>query len=151
MVDGDGTEFRADHFKSRFRSAVSVSAAGIVVPFVLAFALIPWLLTIPGLFSAKAKPLEAALFLGAAIAITAFPMLARIIHERGLSRSPLGSLSLSAGAIDDAAAWIVLAIVLAPFGGWPPPVGSPAAGTAAGPAPVRDAAEIEGSALSSAS
>jgi Kef-type K+ transport system membrane component KefB len=112
-----GTEFRADHFKSRFRSAVSVSAAGILVPFVLAFALIPWLLTIPGLFSAKAKPLEAAMFLGAAIAITAFPMLARIIHERGLAGTSLGTLALTAGAVDDAAAWCILAIVLASFGG----------------------------------
>jgi Kef-type K+ transport system membrane component KefB len=43
-------------------------------------------------------------------------MLARIIHERGISKSPLGSLSLSAGAIDDAGAWTVLAIVLATFG-----------------------------------
>ena len=112
-----GTEFRSDHFKSRFRSAVSVSAAGIFVPFVLAFALIPWLLTIPGLFAAKAKPLEAALFLGAAIAITAFPMLARIIHERGLAGTSLGTLALTAGAVDDAAAWCILAIVLASFGG----------------------------------
>ena len=112
-----GTEFRGDHFKSRFRSAVSVSAAGIFVPFVLAFALIPWLLTIPGLFAAKAKPLEAALFLGAAIAITAFPMLARIIHERGLAGTSLGTLALTAGAVDDAAAWCILAIVLASFGG----------------------------------
>src|SRR5690606_11843451 len=102
-----------------YRSAVSVSLAGILAPFVLAFALAPWLVTLPGLFSAKAEPLQAALFLGAAIAITAFPMLARIIHERGLTGSPLGTLALSAGAIGDAAAWCILAIVLASFGkGW---------------------------------
>src|SRR5688572_20596482 len=47
-----GTEFRADHFKRRFRSAASVSLAGILVPFVLAFVLVPWLHQIPGLFSA---------------------------------------------------------------------------------------------------
>ena len=57
------------------------------------------------------------MFLGAAIAITAFPMLARIIYERGLSGTSLGTLALAAGAIDDAAAWCVLAIVLASFGG----------------------------------
>lgn len=112
-----GTEFRADHFKSRFKSAVSVSAAGIAVPFILAFALIPWLHDVPGLFSERAKPLEASLFLGAAIAITAFPMLARIIHERGLAGTSLGTLALTAGAVDDAAAWCILAVVLASFGG----------------------------------
>ncbi|WIH03891.1 cation:proton antiporter [Xanthomonas translucens pv. graminis] len=112
-----GTDFRSDHFRARYRSAMSVSLAGIAVPFVLAFALVPWLLHTPGLFSARAKILEASLFLGAAIAITAFPMLARIIHERGLTGSSLGTLALTAGAVDDAAAWCILAIVLASFGG----------------------------------
>jgi Kef-type K+ transport system membrane component KefB len=55
--------------------------------------------------------------MGAAISITAFPMLARIIRERKLANSPLGTLTLSAGAIDDAGAWMVLAVVLATFGG----------------------------------
>lgn len=114
-----GTEFRDDHFRARYRSAISVSLAGIVVPFALAALLAPWLLVVPGLFAASAQPMQAALFLGAAIAITAFPMLARIIHERGLAGSPLGTLALTAGAIDDAAAWCILAIVLASFGkGW---------------------------------
>ena len=112
-----GTEFRADHFKARARSALSVSAAGILVPFALAFAITPWLHTVPGLFSEKTRLFEASLFLGAAIAITAFPMLARIIHERGLAGTSLGTLALTAGAVDDAAAWCILAIVLASFGG----------------------------------
>jgi Kef-type K+ transport system membrane component KefB len=56
------------------------------------------------------------MFLGAAIAITAFPMLARIIHERGIAGTRLGLLSLSAGAIGDAGAWIVIAGVLASLG-----------------------------------
>jgi Kef-type K+ transport system membrane component KefB len=112
-----GLEFRADHFKSRARSAATVSVAGILVPFLLAFAITPWLHTVPGLFAEKTKLMEASLFLGAAIAITAFPMLARIIHERGLAGSSLGTLALTAGAVDDAAAWCILAIVLASFGG----------------------------------
>jgi Kef-type K+ transport system membrane component KefB len=58
-------------------------------------------------------PFEAALFVGAAMAITAFPMLARIIYERGLTGTSLGTLALAAGAIDDGAAWCVLAVVLA--------------------------------------
>jgi Kef-type K+ transport system membrane component KefB len=112
-----GTEFRADHFRARAKSAMSVSLAGILVPFALAFALAPWLHSVPGLFAAKARLSEASLFLGAAIAITAFPMLARIIHERGLAGTSLGTLALTAGAFDDAAAWCILAIVLASFGG----------------------------------
>ncbi|MFM7555121.1 MAG: cation:proton antiporter, partial [Verrucomicrobiota bacterium] len=102
-----GAEFRVDLFQGRVRSALSVSLAGMLVPFLLGALLTPWLMTIPGLFSAKATLWEATLFLGAAIAITAFPMLARIIHERGLGGTPLGTLALAAGAIDDAAAWCV--------------------------------------------
>lgn len=114
-----GMEFRTELFRSRARSAASVSIAGMLVPFILAGLLAPWLLTIPGLFAPEIKTYQAALFLGAAIAITAFPMLARIIRERGLAGTSLGTLALAAGAIDDAAAWCVLAIVLASFGGGP--------------------------------
>src|SRR5206468_2890384 len=53
------------------------------------------------------------------MAITAFPMLARIIYERGLTGTPLGTLALAAGAIGDAGAWCVLAVVLASFGAGP--------------------------------
>jgi Kef-type K+ transport system membrane component KefB len=112
-----GVEFQTDLLRSRARSAIAVSISGMVMPFVLGAALAIWLVKIPGLFSAKATTSEAMLFLGAAMAITAFPMLARIIYERGLTGTSLGTLALAAGAIDDAAAWCVLAIVLASFGG----------------------------------
>lgn len=111
-----GLEFNTEHFKSRARSAASVSIAGMAVPFLLGALLVLWLQHVPGIFTPKVRYFEGALFLGAAIAITAFPMLARIISERGLSGTPLGTLALAAGAIDDAAAWCVLAIVLATFG-----------------------------------
>lgn len=112
-----GMEFKTALFRSRIKSAVSVSVAGMLVPFILGGLLAPWLLKFPGLFSEKIDVYQAGLFLGAAIAITAFPMLARIIYERGLSGTSLGTLALAAGAIDDAAAWCVLAIVIASFGG----------------------------------
>lgn len=111
-----GLEFNTEHFKSRARSAASVSIAGMAAPFLLGALLVLWLQHVPGIFTPKVRYFEGALFLGAAIAITAFPMLARIISERGLSGTPLGTLALAAGAIDDAAAWCVLAIVLATFG-----------------------------------
>jgi Kef-type K+ transport system membrane component KefB len=47
------------------------------------------------------------MFVGAAMSITAFPMLARIIHERGIAGTELGTLTLATGAIGDAAAWIM--------------------------------------------
>lgn len=111
-----GLEFDTSHFRSRARSAACVSVAGMVVPFVLGAILVLWLQHVPGIFSPQVRYFEGALFLGAAIAITAFPMLARIISERGLSGTSLGTLALAAGAIDDAAAWCVLAVVLATFG-----------------------------------
>jgi len=111
-----GLEFNIGHFRSRARSAACVSIAGMVVPFLLGALLVLWLMHVPGIFSPTVKYFQGALFLGAAIAITAFPMLARIISERGLSGTSLGTLALAAGAIDDAAAWCVLAVVLATFG-----------------------------------
>jgi Kef-type K+ transport system membrane component KefB len=114
-----GLGFRGDHFKSNLKSAAAVSISGMTAPFLVAIAITPWLMSVPGLFSEKATTFNATLFMGACIAITAFPMLARIIHERGLSQTKLGTLSLSAGAIDDAGAWCVLALVLASFGAGP--------------------------------
>lgn len=112
-----GVEFKTEHFRSRAKSAAAVSLAGMIVPFILGGLLAMWFVKVPGLFSADATLIEAMLFMGASIAITAFPMLARIIYERGLTGTSLGTLALAAGAIDDAAAWCVLAIVLASFGG----------------------------------
>lgn len=114
-----GVEFKTELFRSRAKSAAAVSISGMIVPFGLGALLAVWLVGVPNLFSPKATTLEAMLFLGAAMAITAFPMLARIIYERGLTGTALGTLALAAGAIDDAAAWCVLAIVLASFGDGP--------------------------------
>jgi Kef-type K+ transport system membrane component KefB len=114
-----GLGFRTDHFKANAGAAAAVSISGMAAPFIVAILITPWLMTVPGLFSEATSQFNATLFMGAAIAITAFPMLARIIHERGLSNSKLGTLSLSAGAIDDAGAWCVLAIVLSSFGAGP--------------------------------
>ncbi|MGT2513659.1 cation:proton antiporter [Sphingomonas panni] len=111
-----GLTLRLDHFQTKARSAAMVSAAGIAVPFLLAVLVTPLLLRVPGLFAEGISTGSATLFMGACIALTAFPMLARIIHERGLADTALGTLSLTAGAFDDAVSWCVLAIVLATFG-----------------------------------
>jgi Kef-type K+ transport system membrane component KefB len=114
-----GTTLRLDHFQSKAKSAFGVSAAGIGAPFFFAILITPLLLTVPGLFAPGISQFNATLFMGACIALTAFPMLARIINERGLNNTSLGTLSLTAGAFDDAVSWCVLAIVLATFGGGP--------------------------------
>lgn len=111
-----GLEFRSDLLARRARSAVSVSAAGIAAPFALG-CLIAWALNSdPRIFRPDVSLVEDMLFMGAAMSITAFPMLARIIHERGLSGTSVGTLALAAGCVDDALAWCVLAVVLASFG-----------------------------------
>jgi K+:H+ antiporter len=92
-----------------------ISAAGIVAPFVLGGLLALELRRRAGLFGAETSTLTAVLYLGVSMSITAFPVLARILHERGLSRTRLGTLTLSAGAIGDAVAWCLLALVLATF------------------------------------
>ncbi len=112
-----GVEFRADLLRSRARSAVSVSIAGMGAPFILGGALALGFFHNADLFNDSISRPQAVLYLGAAMSITAFPMLARIIYERGLSGTSLGTLALAAGSIDDAAAWCVLAVVLASAGG----------------------------------
>lgn len=107
-----GLEFRVDLLQRFGRTAVAVSTAGIVAPFLLGGLLALGLAAHDGLFLSGVTPVHAALFMAAAMSITAFPVLARIISERGIAGTAIGSLSLAAGALDDAVAWILLAVVL---------------------------------------
>jgi Kef-type K+ transport system membrane component KefB len=103
-----GLELNTDGLRQIGTSAVAISMAGIVVPFILG------LLLAIGLHSSQASgvPLVVfALFLGVALSITAFPVLARILTDRGLTRTPLGMLALACAAADDATAWCLLALV----------------------------------------
>jgi len=110
-----GLEFDLSLLRGRVRSAGLVSMAGIAVPFAAGAALLPYLLRRPDLFASELSPWVAWLFVGASISITAFPMLARILYERGIASTSLGTLTLAAGSIDDAVAWCLLALVLALF------------------------------------
>ena len=110
-----GVEFDTNLLRQRLRSAVSVSLAGMLTPFALGSLLALVLVSRVPLFGMHVATWEAMLFMGVAMSITAFPMLARIISERGLAGTSLGTLALAAGAVDDAAAWSVLAILLAVF------------------------------------
>jgi len=114
-----GLEFDIALIAKRKRSAAFVSLSGIIVPFTLGSLLSLYLAQGTIFFSADVTSLEAMLFVGASMSITAFPMLARIIYENNLAGTSLGTLALAAGSIDDAGAWCVLAIVLASFSGDP--------------------------------
>jgi Kef-type K+ transport system membrane component KefB len=92
-----------------------VSIAGMVTPFLLGAGLAYYLYHNSAMFPERTSLFEAMLFLGASMCITAFPMLARIIHFKGLTGTLMGTVAIGAGAIDDAAAWCLLAIVLASF------------------------------------
>jgi len=110
-----GVEFDVEIIRKRLRSAASISAAGIIAPFLLGGTLAYFIAEDPQLFAEKTSSVEAILFMGAAMSITAFPMLARIIFEQGLTKTSIGTLALAAGSLDDVAAWCVLAVVLASF------------------------------------
>ncbi len=110
-----GMEFRIDIVKQQFRSSVAVSIAGMLVPFVMGAALAWFFVRHTNMFMPETGMVEAMLFLGASLCITAFPMLARIIHTKGLTGTRMGTVAIGAGAIDDAAAWCFLAVVLASF------------------------------------
>lgn len=107
-----GLEFRIDIVRRHLSSAIAVSVAGMVAPFALGAGLGWFFFHFTKLFPGKTQLLEAMLFLGASMCITAFPMLARILQFKGLTGTVLGTVVLGAGALDDATAWCILAVVL---------------------------------------
>lgn len=110
-----GLEFRVDVIRKNFSSSIAVSLAGMITPFLLGAGLAFWMYHNTKLFPEGISLFEAMMFLGASMCITAFPMLARIIHFKGLSGTLMGTVAIGAGAIDDAMAWCLLALVLASF------------------------------------
>ncbi len=107
-----GMEFRVDVAASHFRSSMAVSFAGMLTPFLLGAGLAWVFFHYTQLFPARTSAIEAMLFLGASMCVTALPVLARLIRHKRLSGTTMGTVSLGAGAIGDAAAWCLLAIVL---------------------------------------
>ena len=110
-----GLEFRVEIVRQHFKSSFAVSLAGMIAPFGLGAGLGWYFFYYTKLFPEQTKLSEAMLFLGASMCITAFPMLARIIHFKGLAGTLMGTVALGAGAVDDAMAWCLLALVLASF------------------------------------
>jgi Kef-type K+ transport system membrane component KefB len=108
-----GTELEMALVRGRLGSAASIAAAGTALPLALGALLSIWLAQAGGFFGPGLSTWQAGLYVGAAMSVTAFPVLARIIQERGIDRTSIGAISLAAGAIDDVLAWCLLAAVLA--------------------------------------
>jgi Kef-type K+ transport system membrane component KefB len=106
-----GMELDVTQLKHQARTAVFVSQVGILLPYLLGVLSALWLF--PGLAAPGTTFLPFALFIGISMSITAFPVLARILEERGLSRTNLGTIALACAATNDVAAWTVLAVVVA--------------------------------------
>lgn len=108
-----GLEFRVDIARSRLRPALLVSVAGMVVPFVLGGLLAWYFHAHTDLFPAGTSLVTCGIFLGTAMSITAFPVLARLISHKNLGGTTMGTVAMSAGAMNDTAAWSLLAVILA--------------------------------------
>lgn len=114
-----GMEFRLDIVRSQWKSAIAVSVAGMLTPFLLGVGLGAYFHSSTDLFPGGTTLFNGAMFLGASMCITAFPMLARIIHFKKLTGTRIGTVAIGAGALDDASAWCLLAVVLASLDGNP--------------------------------
>src|SRR4051812_21636936 len=106
-----GIELDVQHLREKAHAAVMVSHASIIVPFFLGCGAA--LLLYRSLAPAGIPFSAFALFIGVAMSITAFPVLARILEERRMSKSFLGSTAIACAAVDDVTAWCMLAVVVA--------------------------------------
>jgi Kef-type K+ transport system membrane component KefB len=106
-----GMELDLKVLKTKARNAVVISHASIIIPYALGMALAYFL------YRGYAPPgisfLSFSLFMGIAMSITAFPVLARIIQERGITKTRLGTIAITCAAADDITAWCILASVVA--------------------------------------
>ncbi len=94
----------------RAHATVAISHASILCPFILGSALALWLY--PMYSTSDVSFTVFALLIGVAMSITAFPVLARILSDRGLNTSEIGAIALACAAVDDVTAWCLLALVV---------------------------------------
>lgn len=106
-----GMELDLEVLKKRANDAFVISHASIIIPFTLGAGLAYFLYN--EFAPEGVKFLSFALFLGISMSITAFPVLARIIQERGMAKSKVGSMAITCAAVDDITAWCLLAAVIA--------------------------------------
>ncbi|MDB5273830.1 MAG: transporter, family [Chitinophagaceae bacterium] len=106
-----GMELDLKVLKNKANDAVVISHASIIIPFALGMGLAFFIYK--EFAPTDIKFISFALFMGIATSITAFPVLARIVQERGLSKHKLGTIAITCAAADDITAWCLLAAVIA--------------------------------------
>jgi Kef-type K+ transport system membrane component KefB len=105
-----GLELNGGLLRGRASTTIAISHASIVAPFLAGAVLALWLY--PRLSTSNVPFTSFALFLGVAMSVTAFPVLARILSDRQMTRTELGVMALSCAASDDVTAWCLLAVVV---------------------------------------
>lgn len=106
-----GMELDLNIIKRKAKTAVTISNASIVIPFLLGIGLSYFLYNT---YAPKGIPFSAfALFMGIAMSITAFPVLARIIRERNIGNTRMGTIAITSAALGDVTGWCILAFVIA--------------------------------------
>ncbi|WP_280366034.1 cation:proton antiporter [Nocardia wallacei] len=108
-----GSSFQTKILTDHIRVAGTTATAGLTVPLLFGAATGYVLFNHGDFFTGKVVAWQAALFLAAAVGITAFPVLAWIIHDSGLHNTRVGTMTLACAAFDDAWSWILLAVVVA--------------------------------------
>lgn len=109
-----GLELDPALLRRKARAAVVISNVGIIVPFLLGLGTANWLHRLHA--GPRANLTTFALFMGTAMSITAFPVLVRILKDRGIMKTPLGNMAVACAAAGDATAWAMLAVVVAVAG-----------------------------------
>lgn len=106
-----GMELDLKALKNKANDAVVISHASIIFPFTLGIALAYFVYN--QYAPEGVKFMSFALFIGISMSITAFPVLARIVQERGIHKTKLGTIVITCAAADDITAWCILAAVIA--------------------------------------
>ncbi|HWP34918.1 MAG TPA: cation:proton antiporter, partial [Thermodesulfobacteriota bacterium] len=105
-----GLELNPALLRRHSRATVAIAQASVALPFLLGTALALWLY--PSLSRPGVPFTLFALFMGVAMSVTAFPVLARILTDRELHKGPIGTMALACAAVNDVAAWCLLAVVV---------------------------------------
>lgn len=105
-----GMEFEFSHLRSRTRTVTAVALTGLIVPMAGALLIGPWL---HRTFAPDVSYFGFQMFICVAMAITALPIMGRILLEMKLEKHPLSALCISAGAVDDVVGWVLLAVITA--------------------------------------